>query len=256
MAKITANEYVKVAWIPDALMTPAQAAAPSAALLNDTTRTLELSPAIAWQDFELGAGDSDDVEDRGITDPGNAVGRGFANFSATLSFFRDANQNDTASDYVKAFETFRTPRTYGYLVIRVAEKKWNAPWAAGDRISVYKFIADIIVDDAEGDDSVKFTVSYLPQGIMYPYTVVQAETAATIAGIAATDAMTVGDVDVLQPTLSGADMRSVSTYTSSDSSVVSVSANGVKKALKAGTATVTVRTPGAAATVPQAVTVS
>lgn len=255
MAKITANEYVKVAWVPDALMSPAQAAAPSATLLNNTAITLDLSPAIAWQDFELGASDSDDVEDRGITDPGNAVTRGFANFSATLSFFRDANGSDTNSDYVKAFQTFRTPRTYGYLIIRVAEKKWNAPFAAGDRVSVYKFIADIVVDDTEGDDSVKFTVSYLPQGVLYPYTVVQAATPAAIAGVPATDTMTVGSAEVLAPTLSGADVRSVARYSSSNTAIVSVSANGVKKALTAGTANITVTVPGASAPVVQAVTV-
>lgn len=256
MAKITANEYVKVAWIPDALITPAQAAAPSATLLNNTATTLDLSPAIAWQDFELGASDSDDVEDRGITDPGNAVTRGFANFSATLSFFRDANSSDTNSDYVKAFSTFRTPRTYGYLVIRVAEKKWSAPWAAGDRISVYKFIADIIVDDTEGDDSVKFTVSYLPQGVMYPYTTVAAATPAAITNVSTTDSMVVGAKKVILPTLSGADVRAVSSYTSSNTNIVSVSANGVKTARAAGTANVTVTTPGSAAPVVQAVTVT
>lgn len=256
MAKITANEYVKVAWVPDALMSPAQAAAPSATLLNNPAVTLDLSPALAWQDFELGASDSDDVEDRGVTDPGNAVTRGFANFSATLSFFRDANGSDTNSDYVKAFETFRTPRTYGYLIIRVAEKKWNVPFAAGDRVSVYKFIADIVVDDTEGDDSVKFTVSYLPQGVLYPYTVVQAATPDAIVGVAATDAMTVGDVEVLAPTLSGADVRSVARYTSSNTAIVSVSANGVKKALTAGTANITVTVPGASAATVQAVTVA
>ena len=88
MAKITSNEYVKVAWVLDASMTPAQAAVPPAAILN---AALDLSPAIAWQDFALGSTDSDNVEDRGITDPGNAVSRGFSNFEGTLSFFRDSN---------------------------------------------------------------------------------------------------------------------------------------------------------------------
>lgn len=253
MAKITSNEYVKVAWILDANMTTQQAKAPTVALLN---AGVQLSPAIAWQDFALGATDSDDVEDRGITDPGNAVTRGFANFEATLSFFRDANPNDTASDYVTAFETFKTPRTYGYLVMRVAEKKWDEPWAVGDRVSVFRFVADIVVDDTEGDDSVKFTVSFLPQGILYPYTIVAGSPASAILGVPTTDTSTVNGVEVLVPTLDGKDVRSVSTYVSSNSAIVAVSPNGVRTGKAAGSATVTVTSPGALAPVVQTVTVA
>lgn len=255
MAKITSNEYTKVAWVLDSAMTPAQAAAPSATILNGAG-TIDLSPAVAWQDWSLGATDSDDVEDRGITDAGNAVSRGFANFEGTLSFFRDANPNDTTSDYVKAFTTFRTPRTYGYLVLRVADKHWSDPFAAGDRVSVFRFVADAIIDDTEGDDSVKFTVNFLPQGIMHTYTVVSAATPAAISGIAATGTATVGQAKTLIPTLSGTDIRSTAKYTSSDTTKLVVSQSGVYKALASGTATISVSHPGATAPVPHAVTIT
>ena len=255
MAKITANEYVKVAWVPDAYMTVAQASNPTDVILNAAT-TVKLSPAIAWQDFTLGASDSDDVEDRGITDPGNAVSRGFANFEATISYFRDSNLADGGSDYNKAFNTFRTPRTYGYLVLRVAESKWDLPWTVGDRVSVFKVIADIIVDDTEGDDSVKFTVSYLPQGLMYPYTIVRGTTASAITGVPATGTLAVNANRVLLPVLSGKDIRAVATYTSSDSSKVTVSSNGVVVGIAAGTSNVTVSHPSALAPVVQAITVA
>lgn len=255
MAKITSNEYVKVAWVLDANMTPAQAAAPTTTILNNASLALDLSPAVAWQDWSLGATDSDDVEDRGITDPGNATTRGFANFEGTLSFFRDANPDDTTSDYVKVFETFRVPRTYGYLVLRVAEKHWSEPWAAGDRVSVFRFVADAITDDTEGDDSVKFTVNFLPQGVLYPYTVVQGAAPVAISGVPATDTLSVGELAVLQPTLSGKNVRAVSKFVSSAPGVANVSSNGVVKGLSAGTATITVSHPsGTAAT--QTVTVS
>ena len=249
MAKITSNEYVKIAWVLDAAMTTAQAAAPSAAALN---AALDLSPAIAWQDFELGASDSDDVEDRGITDPGNAVSRGFANFGGTLSFFRDANPNDASSDYVKAFQAFRTPRVYGYLVLRVADKKWNEPFAAGDRVSVFRFIADAIVDDTEGDDSVKFTVNFLPQGILHPYTRVAG---ATVSGVPTTNTLTVGGTKVIVPTIAGKKASGIAKYVSNDTSKVVVTPNGVIKGIAAGTATVTVTVPGATPIV-QTITVS
>lgn len=256
MAKITANEYVKVAWILDANMTTAQAAAPTETILNAGT-TVQLSPAIAWQDFALGATDSDDVEDRGITDPGNAVTRGFSNFEGTLSFFRDANPGDTSSDFVKAFATFRTPRTYGYLVIRVAEKKWDQPWAKGDRVSVFRFIADIITDDTEGDDSVKFTVTFLPQGLMFPYTMVRGATPDPITNIAATMTRTVAAGPyLLTPLITSKDVRARATFTSSNTSVARVTTNGVVIPVSAGTANITVNHPAATAPVVQAVTVS
>lgn len=256
MAKITSNQYVKVAWVPDALMTPAQAAAPSATLLNNVSTTQDLSAAIAWQDFALANATSDTKDDRGITDPGNATTRGFSNFAGTLSFFRDADLTNTTSPYVQAWNTFKTPRTYGYLVIRVAEQKWNTPFAAGDRVSVYKFIADIVVDDVSGDDAVKFKVNFLPQGATYPYTTVQAATPAAIVGVPATATGSTGSKSVLMPTLSGTDVRAQSVYSSSNNNIVQVSANGVESFIAAGTANVTVTTPGATAPIVQAVTVS
>lgn len=257
MAKITSNEYVKIAWVPDAYMTPAQATAPTTTILNAGT-TVQLSPAIAWQDFALGATDSDDVEDRGITDPGNAVSRGFANFEGTLSFFRDANSADSTSDFVKAFQTFRTPRTYGYLVMRVAEKKWSDPWATGDRVSVFRFIADIITDDATGDDSVKFTVTFLPQGLLYPYTVVKdGTTPAAIAGVVTTKSQTVAAGKyALSPTLNGKDITAVATFGSSNTAIATVSKNGVVTPIAAGTANITVSHPAATAVVTQALTLT
>lgn len=254
MAKITSNEYVKVAWVLDANMPAGTASAPTAATLNAPT-TLQLTPALAWQDFTLGATDSDDVDDRGLTDPGNAVTRGFANFEATLSFFRDANPNDLASDYVKAFEAFRVPRTYGYLVIRVAEKKWDQPWAAGDRVSVFRMVADIMVDDTEGDDSVKFTVNFLPQGLMYTYTVLADSPKAALVATS-TLAVTAGDAKVISAAIGGVDVRAKCTYTSSDSSKATVSANGVVKGIAPGSATITVSHPAALAPATVTVTVT
>lgn len=257
MAKITSNEYVKIAWVLDANMTTTQAKAPTDTILNAGT-TLQLSPAIAWQDFALSATDSDDIEDRGITDPGNAVSRGFANFEGTLSFFRDASGvADTTSDFVKAFQAFRTPRTYGYLVIRVAEKKWSDAWAKGDRVSVYRFVADIITDDATGDDSVKFTVNFLPQGLLYPYTIVRGATPDPITGIAPTKSQTVvAGPYALVPLLSGKDIRAGATYTSSDTTKATVSASGVVKPLAAGTTTITVNHPSATAAVTHVLTLT
>lgn len=256
MAKIAANQYVKVAWILDANMTTTQAQAPTDTILNAGT-TVQLSPAIAWTDFALGATDSDDVQDRGITDAGNAVTRGFSNFEATLSFFRDANPGDSSSDFVKAFATFKTPRTYGYLVMRVAEQPYSTTWTKGDRVSVFRFVADIVTDDVDGDDSVKFKVAFLQQGIMYPYTMVKGATPDAITGIAPTAAKTVaGGAYALQPLLSGKDIRAIATYSSSDTTKAKVTPNGVVIPVATGTVTITVNHPAATAAVTSVVTLT
>lgn len=251
MAKIISNEYVKVAWVLDGNMTPTQAAAPPLATLN---AGVQLSPAIAWQDFTLGATDSDDVDDRAIVDPANYSSRGFANFEATLSFFRDANLADSTSSYVQAWNAFKVPRTTGYLVIRVAEQKWDTAWAVGDRVSVFRFIADTIIDDVSGDDAVKFTVNFLPQGLLYPYTRVGG--AGTITGVAPTNTLTIGTSKVITPIIATKDARAISTFSSSDTTKVRVTTNGVITGVAAGTSTITVNHPSATAAVTQVVTVS
>lgn len=256
MAKITANTYVKVAWVLDANMTTTQAQAPTDTILNAGT-TVQLSPAIAWQDFALGATDSDDIEDRAITDVGNAVSRGFANFEGTLSFFRDANSADATSDFVKAFATFKTPRTYGYLVMRVAEQPFGTAWTKGDRISVFRFVADIITDDATGDDSVKFTVKFLQQGLLYPYTLVKGATPDPITGVAPTASKTVaGGPYTIIPLLSGKDIRATATYTSSDTTKARVTPNGVIIPVAAGSVTITISHPAATAAVTHVITLT
>jgi hypothetical protein len=256
MAKITSNQYTKVVWIPDSQMTTTQAAAPTVTILNGASAQ-DLSPAIAWNNFALANAASDTVTDRGITDSGNAQSRGFSNFAGTLDFFREADQTNTTSDFAKAFATFKTPRTLGWLVIRPAVQLWSTPFAAGDRISVYRFIADIVTDDVSGDDAVKFEVSFLAQGLEFPYTMVAGSTASAISGVGTTLSKTVaGGPFALVPLLNGLDVHALATYQSSDSTKALVSANGVVTPIATGSVTITTTVPGALAPVSTVVTLT
>jgi hypothetical protein len=247
MAKITANQYVKVAWVLDANMTTTQAAAPTDTILNAGT-TVQLTNSVAWTNFAIAAAASADVTDRGIADAGNAVTRGLSNYAATLEFFRDANPTDSTSDYVTAFATFRTPRTYGYLVVRVAEQPGSVAWTKGDRVSVYRFVADIVTDTVAGDVAPKFSVEFLQQGVMFPYTIVKGATPDAITGVPTTLAKTVaGGPFTLLPVLSGKDIRSDSLYVSSDTTKVRVTQNGVVIPVATGSPTITVTHPAATA---------
>lgn len=250
MAKQTSNGFVKVAWVlADDLANPQY---PTAAELNGA---LDLSSAIAWQDYQLGAEASEDIDDRALTDLGNAVSRGSANYSAQLSFFRQLETNEsTDSVYKDAFEAFRTMRTLGYLVTRVVEKPATQAFAAGDTISVYLVLADTLIDQTSGDTSTKFQVTFLPQGRLYTNTVVGG--AGVITGVPATLSVAVGEHNILNPVVATKSVRSRAEYSTSAPAVTTVSELGVITGVSAGTANVTTTFGGATAPIVTAVTVS
>ena len=231
MAKLMANGYMKVAWVPVAGI--ADAEFPTAAELN---AGVDLSAAIAWEDYEVGAQASDDIEDRSIVDLGNAVSRGSANYGATLDFFRDLDNANAASVYVDAFELFRVANTVGYLVTRIGDKLATDAFAAGDNISVYKLLATTGTDVTSGDTSTKMQVNFLPQGVLYVYTKVAGAGAITVA---AAEGIAVGESVLLTPTLGGESIGSRADYSSSDTAVATVSNHGVVTGVSAGSATIT-----------------
>lgn len=235
--KVFSDGYVSVWWVPSNGIDDVNK--PTAAEINAGAA---LSPAISWQDYDLGNSESDTEDDRSLMDRGNATTRGAAQFSATLSFFRPFNEdiNDPTSDYAAAFEAFRTPRVYGYLVVRILQNeryKQDAA-ASGDWVSLYKFVADTFVDDTEGDDSVKFTVNFQPQGELAVYTMVEtsdvvevSESSVTVGvGEAVAVTANVGDKNITQ----GAKWRSA------DPDIASATPNGVIVGNEEGTTTVTV----------------
>ncbi|MET4703111.1 Ig-like domain-containing protein [Frigoribacterium sp. UYMn621] len=234
MSKNPANGNVKVGWILDSAL-PLKNFTPAATLIASA---LDLSSAIAWKSFKLGADASPDIQDRALTDLGNAVTRGAAKYGATLGFFRDQNNTDTTSIYQQAFQAFRVMRTIGWLVVRV-NKAASLPWAAGDEVSYYKLIADTLSDDTNGDDSVKFTVTFLPQGQLFAHAIVGG--AGVITGVPTTLAKTIaGGAFQLQPILSGASIVSRATYVSSNTTMATVSKGGTVRPLTAGSPTITV----------------
>lgn len=235
--KVFAAGRVSVWWVPDGGF--ADINAPTASEIN---AGVPLSDAIAWENYELAASESDDIDDRSLMDLGNATSRGAAQFGGTLSFFRDLNSNDLSSPYVQAFEAFRTPRAYGYLVTRVL---WNVkgeqtPAASGEDVSVFRFVADSFIDDTEGDDSVKFTVNFLPQGQLAVYTKVAGET----LGLSEPSfSMSTGDVEKVNALVDAMDVSVGTRWTSDDTAIASVSNFGVITAVSAGTATITADYP-------------
>lgn len=89
--KVMSNGRMRVWWIPSGTLTNTEtdlfATGPKLAEFSKST-TVDLTEAIAWDSFALGAQDSNKVDDRSIIDTGAVQNRGFAQFDAGLNFFR------------------------------------------------------------------------------------------------------------------------------------------------------------------------
>jgi len=166
--KTTANGKIRVYWVPVTNITGTEDAWVAAPDISDmaASGSVDLTSAIAWDSYELGSTDSNKIDDRGIVDEGAVQERGFAQFAASLMFFRGIT-SETTGAYYTAFEAFKAAtdgtRPVGFLVTRVGVPNTTA-LAAGQTVSAYKFIADAFMDNTEGEDSVKFMVNFAPQG--------------------------------------------------------------------------------------------
>ena len=164
--KMVSNGKIRVDWIDvaDVANEATFLASPDASVINGDG--INLTEAIAWDGYDLGATDSNKIDDRSIIDEGQAQVRGFAQFNGSLTFFRDADPEAT-STYNTVYSTFKAAtdgsRPEGYLVVRIGVAA-TANHAAGQVVSVYKFIADAFMDNTEGEDSVKYMVNFMPQG--------------------------------------------------------------------------------------------
>lgn len=218
---------------------------------------INLSEAIAWDGFELTASDSNDVDDRGLMDAGNAVTRGFQQFAASIPFFYPKDLNDPTDPATIAFEALaRQTRQTWYLITKVLQGTTGTPTpaVAGEWVSVYKFMSDYTSDDTEGEDSYKFTIGFLPQGQVKVYT--QVKTALPVVVAPATLAVDVDEAAIATATLGGKSITQGATWTSSDPSVARVTPNGVVVGVSAGTATISASHPAATAAGTVTVTVS
>ena len=252
--KVTSNGNVQFWWVPEASIS--NPASPTASEIN--TSGINISEAISWETSSFpGSTGSNDVDDRSIMDRGNATSRGFAQFEADLSFFRPFNILDLTDTYGKAFNAFRTPRVTGYLITRVLQGTTGVPGdvAAGEWVDVMKFMASSFVDDTEGEDSVKYSVSFMPQGTIYVNTQVKGANPVTIT--VADVSLDVDDLTVARATLNSKRATQAVRWESSNPAVANITQNGVITALSAGTADITATHPAATgATVPVEVTVT
>jgi len=165
--KSTSNGKIKVYWVPVSAISGTEDDFVAAPDVSDIAAGgVDLTEAIAWDSYDLGANDSNKIDDRGIVDTGQVQSRGFAQFSGSLMFFRGIT-SESSGAYYNAYETFKAAtdgsRPVGFLVTRINVPTSTA-LAATQKVNAFKFIADAFMDNTEGEDSVKFMVNFMPQG--------------------------------------------------------------------------------------------
>ena len=165
--KMQSNGNITVWWVPQGVITDEEQFLSFPTDENIIAEgSLDLTNAIAWDSYELGATDSNKIDDRGIVDTGAVQERGFAQFSGSLMFFRGIT-SETEGAYYEAYEAFKAAtdgsRPQGYLVTRIGVPSTTA-LDFPQKVNIFKFIADAFMDNTEGEDSVKFMVNFAPQG--------------------------------------------------------------------------------------------
>jgi len=213
---------------------------PTAAEIN---ASLDISEAVSWNDFDFNLEASNQLEDPAITALGKTFDRGFANWGGGISFYYPNSFDDATSKYSEVYDTLDTPRTSGYIVMRVDGQESSALAAEGDLVHVLKVMTDGYAESVTGEEAFRYTVTMLPQGDLAVRTVVAGASAAAIVVTPATLASSAGDVDELAVTLAGRVYTNGVTYTTSDATKATVSSAGVVTSVATGSATITATAP-------------
>ena len=229
---------------------------PTAAEIN---AGIDITPAIAWEGTTFPtASESEDIDDRSLRDKGNATSRGTAQYEATLSLFMPDNNLDNVSDYGRAYNTLRVPRVPVIIVTRVlqAPEGQHKDAAAGEWVSVYRFLSDGWTDDIEGDDANKYVVGMLTQGDVAVYTQVKNSAPIVVTNATGSASGAVGTYVVLRATMGGKRATNAVTWESSNLNVATVSKNGVVTRQAPGTAQITAKHVAATTSTPLTITVT
>jgi hypothetical protein len=232
--KVPASGNIRVWWaLPNAF---ANYKVPTAAEIN---ASLDISDAISWNDFDFNLEASNQIDDPAITAIGKVIDRGYTNFGGSLSLYYPRNFDDATSTYSQAYDALDAPRTLGYVVMRIDGERTNPLAANGELVHVFKVMTDGYAESITGEEAFRYTVTMLPQGDFAVRTVVGG---GNVGGVAATLALSAGNVGVLKATWGGRNYTNGLEWTSSNTAKATVRA-GVVTAVAAGSATITATAP-------------
>lgn len=125
-----------------------------------------LSPAVV-AGYTLNPTDSDKQNAQSIIDTGVGETRGAANYEGLVSFFMEADPTtNTSSEYLEAYNLFKTRGRFGYWIRRVG-KLYSSALVATDVVDIFLFESwtPRIVTQS-GGGAIQLTVPFLAQGFV------------------------------------------------------------------------------------------
>lgn len=129
----------------------------------ETGVAYNISCAITQSDYTAQFTDRDTDNTKSLCDDSNVETPIYKNYEVTLTFFLDADETTVESAYNVAYELFKTPLSYGYIVTRVRHP-YDTPFEDGQDVQVFYVQAgDPQIVHEEGAP-VRMTVPFLPQG--------------------------------------------------------------------------------------------
>lgn len=206
---------------------------------------LTAAPAIRWDGFDFAPEASDQVDDRSLDDDAASVLRGFFQAGGAIPFYfpKAIDQTSVLRDI---FDLVSVRGTLLTIAVRVGWIDRRTAFGNGDNVSLFKVITDGFQPDTEGDGAYAYTVNMLPQGYIWPWTVVANPTPAAVV-IPATLALGVGDLGLLAATYQSNDITNRAQWSSSDETLAKVDNRGIVEGIAAGAPVITATYPGGTA---------
>lgn len=242
--RLPASGNIQVRWhAANAFANPAK---PTPAEVN---AGLNITDDISWNDYDFGFSASNTNNDPSLASKSNVSDRGAMQYGGGISLYLPADFEDMSNSHAVAYAALDAPRTLGWLSIQVDGELSETSVATytggmtqtaadGDLIDLFKVMSGGYSHSITGEDAFRETITFMPQGEAYPNAIVSAA-APTVLVTPATASPSTGDALALTATVNGRAYTRGVRWTSSATSVATVSQNGVVTAVGAGSATIT-----------------
>lgn len=225
---------------------------------GDASSVLNVVTATSWNDFDFGIQDPETSSDPSLADESTYEDLGPAQYGGGISFYYPGKYHDPTNSLSNVYDLTKLPWTEIDVIERIDGAKSNpsVPAADGD-FHVFRTWTDSEANTTDADSSYRRTVGFQQSGDAAFYTIVGAHTITALPP--ATTPWAAGTKARLRGVVQDRDYTSALTFTSSDSSVVSISAKGgfyTVTGSAADTATITIEDEGAGTSTTVSVTVT
>lgn len=224
-------------------------AIPEAPTKPELDASLDISDAISWNDFDFGTQASTTSSDPAITAKGNVTSRGSAQYGGGLSFYYPGAFGDNSNKYSLVFDALRLPGTAGFITIRMDGKELYTTTStasypgtqaqANDLVTVYKVETAGYAEAITGEEAFRYTVTFLSKGLLASQVVVRATSAAptvTISPASGTISLAANTKLAFTAAVNTRSYTRGVKWTSSDTTKVAVSKNGIATKVAGATA--------------------